>query len=337
MTRIGFLVNVVLVTLYGILVLMSPVLAADQQPVTLRIAYIYAPDSGVGQAGTHYARLVQERTNGKITVQIFPSSQLGSEIQNREALMTGTLDMCIIGVPHFAAFVPEVAMTDLPYFWKGPEHFLTFWRSPIGKDFTSRYEAATKIKVLAVNWLTSDRHILAKKAVKTPADLRGVKIRVTQGFQHHYDGFLAMGASPVYMAFPEIYSALQQGVIDAMENPLEDMYTSKFHELAKYVSLTAHIFNSRTVQLNAQTWAKLTPETQAVMTKAAEEAGEYQNEAVRKIVGDVKGKMAKEGITFVEPDRGAFAERVRQQAHPKYIAKYTNGQALYDQIQGLAK
>jgi tripartite ATP-independent transporter DctP family solute receptor len=245
--------------------------------------------------------------------------------------------MCIIGVPHFAAFVPEVAMTDLPYFWKGPEHFLKFWGSPTGKDFTSRYEAATKIKVLAVNWLTSYRQILAKKAVKNPADLRGVKIRVTQGFQHHYDGFLAMGASPVYMAFPEIYSALQQGVIDAMENPLEDMYTSKFHELAKYVSLTGHIFNSRTVQINAQTWAKLTPETQAIMTKAAEEAGEYQNEVVRRVVDEVKGKMAKEGITFVEADQGAFAERVRQQAHPKYIAKYTNGQALYDQIQGLVK
>ncbi len=328
---------IVLVAALCISVGTSPAVAADQRPLTLRIAYIYAPDSGVGQAATYYARLIQERTNGKISVQLFPSSQLGSEIQNREALMTGTLDMCIIGVPHFAAFVPEVAMTDLPYFWKGPEHFLTFWNSPQGKDFTSKYEAATKIKVLAVNWLTSYRHILAKKPVNNPADLRGVKIRVTQGFQHHYDGFLAMGASPVFMAFPEIYSALQQGVIDAMENPLEDMYTSKFHELAKYVSLTGHIFNSRTVQINIQTWAKLTPETQAIMTKAAEEAGEYQNQAVRKIVDDVKGKMVKEGITFVEPDQALFAERVRQQAHPKYIAKYANGQALYDQIQRLAK
>jgi TRAP-type transport system periplasmic protein len=96
------------------------------------------------------------------------------------------------------------------------------------------------------------------------------------------------------------------------------MYTSKFHELAKYVSLTGHIFNSRTVQINAQTWAKLAPETQAVMTTAAEEAGEYQNEVVRRVMEDVKGKMVKEGITFVEPDQAAFAERVRRQAHPKY-------------------
>ena len=330
-------VVVCLVISLWILFSLSAPLLADQKPVTLRMAYIYAPTSANGMAGARFAKLVEDRTDGKAKFLLFPSGQLGSEIQNREALMTGTLDMAIIGLPDMAAFVPEVAMTDLPYFWRGPDHFLKFWGSALGQEFIGRYESATGNKVLTFSLLTSKRHIIARKAINTPADLRGVKIRVTQGYQHHYDGFLAMGATPVFMAFTEVYSAMQQGVVDAMENPLEDMYTHKFQELAKYVSLTGHIFNSRNVLLGKQGKGKVAPETLAIMIKAAEEAGLYNNEMLNRMVEEIKGKMAKEGVTFVEPNPEPFAEKVRAEAHPKYIAKYKNGQALYDQIQAIGR
>lgn len=338
-TAIGFIAFTLSLTV----VFSSPVVASEQKPIVLRLAHMYPETNPVGMAATKFASQVEKETNGKIKVYVFPAGQLGGEVENREALMGGMLDMCLNSLPTLSAYVPEVAMTDLPYFWRGPNHYVMFWQSALGLGLIARYEAATGIKVISTNWLTSMRHVLAKKPISTPADMKGVKIRVTQGFQHHFDGFLAMGATPVFMAFPEVYSALQQGVIDAMENPIADIYRSKFHEIDKFFSLTGHIFNSRTVQISRSVWDKLTPETQDIMTEAADEAGEYHQmlnglikiEGQESPVDQVIEKMKKAGVTFIEPDKEAFAEKCRQEAHPKYIKKYQNGQMLYDQIQAM--
>jgi len=322
-----------------------PSMAAEQKQVTLRLAHMYPDQNPVGLASTMFSKLVEERTGGKVKILIFSSGQLGGDVENRDALMAGTLDFSLNAVPSFSAYIPEVAMTDLPYFWKGPDHFLKFWNGPLAKDWISRYEATTKIKILATNWLMAERHIIAKKSIKTPDDLKGVKLRTSPGFQHHYDGFLAMGATPVFMSFQEVYSALQQGVVDAMENPLVEIYASKFHEVCKFVSLTGHIYNSRAVHIGKGTWEKLTFETQDIMIRAANEAGEYhmalqgliKSKGERGPVEEVMEKMKKEGVTLVEPDKELFIRKVQQEAHPKYIAKYKDGQALYNQIQGLAK
>jgi len=318
-------------------------MAAEQKPITLRLAHMYPDQNPVGLAATLFSKLVEERTKGKVKIHIFSSGQLGGDVENRDAVMAGTLDFSLNAVPSFSAYVPEIAMTDLPYFWRNSDHYLKFWNSPLGKEWISHYEAATKIKILAVNWLMAERHILAKKPVRTPDDLKGVKLRTSPGFQHHYDGFLAMGATPVFLSFQEVYSALQQGVVDAMENPLVEIYASKFHEICKYVSLTGHIFNSRAVHIGRGVWEKLDPETQAIMIKAANEAGEYhmalqglaEVKGEKSPVEEVMEKMKKEGVTFVQPNVALFREKVLKEAHPKYIGKYKNGQALYDQIQAV--
>ena len=316
-----------------------------KETIRLRLAHMYPDKNPVGMAAIKFTQIVAEKSSGRVQIDIFPAGQLGNEVKNREALMSGTLDMCLNSVPTFSAYVPEVAMTDLPYFWRGPEHYLKFWEGDLGEKFISQYEKATGIKVISVNWLTSMRHVAAKKPIRIPSDLKGVKIRVTQGFQHHYDGFYAMGATPVFMAFPEVYSALQQGVLDAMENPVPDIYRSKFHEVCKYISLTGHIFNSRAVQINNKKWNKISPDLQEIITAAADEAGLYHqmlngllpSEGEEGPVEFAMKKMKSAGVTFIKPDKEKFAELVRQNAHPKYIKKYKNGQSLYDEIQALGR
>lgn len=309
--------------------------AQVKNPITLRIANINSIESGNGQMMKKFAELVEERTDGKVKFLLFPSGQLGGEIDNMEALMTGTLDMCIVGYSQMAAYVPEVMMVDLPYIWKSEEHLVKFWDSETGKDFIKRYEEATGTRALNFNGVGAERHILANKPIRTLEDVKGLKIRVTQGYPHHYDAFLALGASPVYMAFPEVYTALQQNVIDAMENPLDDMYGAKFYEAAKYVSLTGHIQNSHGMLIGKSAREKITPETLEIMTIAAREAGEYKTEVVHRLVEEALVKMEAAGVTFTEPDIESFAQRVRDQLMPAYINKFEDGQKIYDAIQAI--
>jgi len=312
------------------------IVAVAQEKEVIKLAYIYPSGSTMDLAAKQFKKLVEEKTKGNIEIQLFPGGQLGGEIDNRDAMKMETLDAAIVGIPLLAAYVEEMPISDLWYFWKSQDHYVKFWESELGQEWIKRYEDATGIRVLAINWITGYREMISKKPIHNTNDAKGIKIRVAAGFPHQALCMEAANFTTVPLAFPEVYSALQQGVIDAAESPIDEMYKAGFHESTKYLILSHHLFNSRTVQFSAKTFNQLSSEQQKICIEAAKEAGVYQNKLVDKVTLEAQKKMEEAGLEIINPDIESFRENVVN-AHPQWVARFEGGQEIYDYIQGLAE
>jgi tripartite ATP-independent transporter DctP family solute receptor len=304
--------------------------AAQNKPLVFKMGLISPADHPVTKASQYMAELVKERTNGGIEIQVFPNGVLGGEVELQAAVRSGAIHMASIGDGHAAAYSKPWNIFVMYYIWPDAETMHRIQAGPPFEPFVRDYEQNSGVTVLAMNWEQGARHLLAKKPVRTPEDLRGVKIRVDQ-LPLHSEGWRAMGANPTPLAFPEIYSALQQGVVDAMECPLNWIYSSGFHEHAKYLNLTAHSRYMNMVIINTKLLEGLSPEYQQILREAAVEAGLYETELSRQEELDYRKKMEAEGVTFVEVDVEAFRNRVLP-LFEKNMDRW--GREVYDIIMG---
>ncbi|NLM95735.1 MAG: TRAP transporter substrate-binding protein [Firmicutes bacterium] len=321
--------HVVLVVV-ALVLAVSMVSAAQNKPLVFKMGLISPADHPVTKASQYMAELVKERTNGGIEIQVFPNGVLGGEVELQAAVRSGAIHMASIGDGHAAAYSKPWNIFVMYYIWPDAETMHRIQAGPPFEPFVRDYEQNSGVTVLAMNWEQGARHLLAKKPVRTPEDLRGVKIRVDQ-LPLHSEGWRAMGANPTPLAFPEIYSALQQGVVDAMECPLNWIYSSGFHEHAKYLNLTAHSRYMNMVIINTKLLEGLSPEYQQILREAAVEAGLYETELSRQEELDYRKKMEAEGVTFVEVDVEAFRNRVLP-LFEKNMDRW--GREVYDIIMG---
>ncbi|MGI6557512.1 MAG: TRAP transporter substrate-binding protein [Limnochordia bacterium] len=307
---------------------LSGAVLAQNKPLVLKMGLISPADHPVTKASEYMAQLVKERTGGAIEIQVFPAGVLGGEVELQAAVRGGAVHMASIGDGQLASYSKPWNIFVMYYIWPDAETMHRIQAGPPFEPFIRDYEKNAGITVLAINWEQGTRHLLAKKPVRTPEDLRGVKIRVDQ-LPLHADGWRAMGANPTPLAFPEVYSALQQGVVDAMECPLNWIYTSGFHEHAKYLNLTAHSRYMNTVIINTKLYEGLSPEYQQILREAAVEAGVYETELSRQEEQHYRELMEKEGVTFVEADVEAFRARILP-LFEQHMDKW--GQEVYDVI-----
>ena len=321
--------HVVLVVV-ALVLAVSMVSAAQNKPLVFKMGLISPADHPVTKASQYMAELVKERTNGGIEIQVFPNGVLGGEVELQAAVRSGAIHMASIGDGHAAAYSKPWNIFVMYYIWPDAETMHRIQAGPPFEPFVRDYEQNSGVTVLAMNWEQGARHLLAKKPARTPEDLRGVKIRVDQ-LPLHSEGWRAMGANPTPLAFPEIYSALQQGVVDAMECPLNWIYSSGFHEHAKYLNLTAHSRYMNMVIINTKLLEGLSPEYQQILREAAVEAGLYETELSRQEELDYRKKMEAEGVTFVEVDVEAFRNRVLP-LFEKNMDRW--GREVYDIIMG---
>jgi tripartite ATP-independent transporter DctP family solute receptor len=321
--------HVVLVVV-ALVLAVSMVSAAQNKPLVFKMGLISPADHPVTKASQYMAELVKERTNGGIEIQVFPNGVLGGEVELQAAVRSGAIHMASIGDGHAAAYSKPWNIFVMYYIWPDAETMHRIQAGPPFEPFVRDYEQNSGVTVLAMNWEQGARHLLAKRPVRTPEDLRGVKIRVDQ-LPLHSEGWRAMGANPTPLAFPEIYSALQQGVVDAMECPLNWIYSSGFHEHAKYLNLTAHSRYMNMVIINTKLLEGLSPEYQQILREAAVEAGLYETELSRQEELDYRKKMEAEGVTFVEVDVEAFRNRVLP-LFEKNMDRW--GREVYDIIMG---
>ena len=321
--------HVVLVVV-ALVLAVSMVSAAQNKPLVFKMGLISPADHPVTKASQYMAELVKERTNGGIEIQVFPNGVLGGEVELQAAVRSGAIHMASIGDGHAAAYSKPWNIFVMYYIWPDAETMHRIQAGPPFEPFVRDYEQNSGVTVLAMNWEQGARHLLAKKPVRTPEDLRGVKIRVDQ-LPLHSEGWRAMGANPTPLAFPEIYSALQQGVVDAMECPLNWIYSSGFHEHAKYLNLTAHSRYMNMVIINTKLLEGLSLEYQQILREAAVEAGLYETELSRQEELDYRKKMEAEGVTFVEVDVEAFRNRVLP-LFEKNMDRW--GREVYDIIMG---
>jgi len=273
-------------------------------------AHTSPPDHPYTLGMVRYADLVKERTNGRVAIQIHHSRQLGDERQVVEGLQLGTIHLTVTSTGPLGGFVPEMNVVDLPFLFRDAEHAYKVLDGEIGRGLLNKFDAVG-IKGLAF-WENGFRHITtSKKPVREPTDMKGLKIRVMEN-KVHQAAFRQLGSDATPMAWGEVFTSLQQGLLDAQENPIPIIYTFKLNEVQKYVSLTGHVYSPAPLLMSKKTWDRMPPEIQKVMFDTAVEVARYQRGLIREQEQKQIGELKAKGMTVIEnPDRAAFREAMK--------------------------
>ncbi|MFM2484769.1 TRAP transporter substrate-binding protein [Celerinatantimonas yamalensis] len=273
------------------------------QAVTLKLAHNLQNDHVVAVTLRHMAKEVSELTNGKVKIRIYPDGQMGGPRQTLEMLQQGALDMTKISGSELEPFEPAFSIFSLPYLFRDQEHFNKVIYGPIGHElemlpkkngFTliAAYEAGT-------------RSFYAKKPIRTPADVKGLKIRVISTPTTNKMIEL-LGGAPAPIQFGEVYTALQQGVVDAAENNIPSYVQTRHVEIAKYYSEDEHTAVPDFLAIANVAWKKLTPDQQKILRKAARDSEQYEAKLWDAQVKKSRAEAIKLGATFVKVDKAAF-------------------------------
>ena len=275
--------------------------------VTLKLAHS-GSDSHQYQIGAkEFADLVEKKSDGKIKVEIHGNSTLGSEAEAIEQVMDGTIEMTVVAADSsLANTVPEMNLFGLPYVFEDREHVYSKLDGDSG-DKLLGFIDDKGMKGLGF-WEVGFRHITNnKKEVNIPADIKGLKIRVQPApvWETHMK---ALGANPTPVSFSELYSALDQGLVDGQENPLSSIYSMKFYEVQKYISLTGHTYTPAVVVMSNKAWGKLNDDQKKLIEAAVAEAATYQRDFLTKKDEEIISELKEKDVVFTEPDRAAFKE-----------------------------
>lgn len=280
-------------------------LAAD---VSIRLGHVLPESHSWHIATTGFAEEVNNRTSGRVAIEVFPSGQLGSEKDVIEGLQFGSVQAGLIGSGSFQGIEPRMGIIEMPYAWGARDQAFAALDGDLGAALSGMLDAKG-VKVLAW-WENGFRNITNNvRPIEKPADLAGLKIRVTPD-KVRLATFEGLGAEPAPLSFGELYSALQQGLFDAQENPLAIIYSASFFEVQKYVSLSEHIWGAATLTMSNATWNKISPEDQAIVLEAAVNWGLKQRDMVAAANDELIAKLEEKGMQFNQVDKAAFISAV---------------------------
>ncbi len=306
--------------------------AAEAATTVLKLGNVQPAGMVVQQGLQRFADLVKERTGGAVEVQIFPASQLGSEQEILEGVKLGTVHMFEGSTGAVGRFLPQLEAFAHPYVWRDTDHMLKVVRGEIGQELTQKLLQQHGMRILDMGWLFGHRQLTTRgKPVRTPDDMRGLKIRV-QPTAIYLETIKAMGGSPTPVDFNELYTSLQTGVVDGQENPPSVILAAKFFEVQKYLNLTGHITQQQTVLIGEDAFQALTPDQQKVLQQAAVEAGDYQNKLLEQDEAASLEKLKAGGMEVVEPDVAAFRAATAN-VHKAFDAKW--GEGFFDRLQAV--
>ncbi len=246
--------------------------ASAQQKVEATLSTPNSREFSIVRLEQLFADKLKEKTNGNMVVAIVTDGQLGGMKESIEAVMAGNLEMCQVNNAFLNSVMPETALFDLPFIFRDNDHMHHVVRGPIGQGVYGRLEQQTGLRIMMAGIADGPRSVYNRtRPIHTPADLKGLKLRVMES-PLMVDTFTTLGALPVPMAFPAIYMAMKQGVIDGAETPPAGLADQKASEVAKYYSLTQHFSSPSSVAVNAKWFDQLPPQYQAAMKEAMADA-----------------------------------------------------------------
>lgn len=253
---------------------------------------------------------VKKASDGDLIIRIYPNSQLGNQRESMELLQAGSLDMAKSNASELEAFEPTFAAFNVPYLFKNSDHYYKVLQDgDVGQKILNN--SAGKGFIGLTYYDAGARSFYAKKPIKTPADLKGMKIRV-QPSPSALEMVKLLGASPTPLAFGELYTALQQGVVDGAENNQTALTLMRHGEVAKFFSEDEHTIIPDVLVISEKTWAKLTPEQQKIMKEAADKSMMYHKDLwVEMTAKEVKEAKEKLGVEFVTVDKQPFIDAVK--------------------------
>ena len=305
--------------------------ATAENPMVLTLAHGLSETHTVHIAMTEFADTVAERTDGRITVRILPNGQLGSENENMEQLMAGVISMTKVSAPGLATYNESYHTFGLPYIFDDTQNFYHVMDSPQMQDF---FLSSEEDGFVTLTYYTSGaRSFYTKnKAIRTPEDLKGLKIRV-QDMKSQTDMMKALGGIPVAMSYGDVYTSLQTGIIDGTENNETALTTGKHGEICKVYSTDQHAMIPDVMVMSAKVWKTISPEDQKIILEAAHESTESHkiawDAAIDEAIAEAESQM---GVEFVnDVDKDAFRQATSGMIE-EYCQEYPGVQTLLDII-----
>ncbi|MGQ0512318.1 MAG: TRAP transporter substrate-binding protein [Betaproteobacteria bacterium] len=264
---------------------------------------------------------LEAQTGGRISIQMFPSMQLGGEKEMIEQAQVGALQIARISVGAMGPVVDDLNVFNLPFVFRDEAHMRKVIDGPIGKDLLDRVSASPQSRLIVLGWMDAGtRHVYGKKPATKPADLKGMKIRM-MGNPLFVETMNAMGGNGVAMGFNELFSALQTGVVDGAENNPPTLLAQNHYQVSKVYSLTGHLIIPEIFVFSKATWEKLSKEDQSLLRKLSGEAQMEQRKLWDAYVGEAEAKLKAAGVQFLPADKPAFF-KATQPVRDKYGAKY---------------
>ncbi|MGE0155855.1 MAG: TRAP transporter substrate-binding protein [Geobacter sp.] len=295
-------------------------LAAQAEPIVIKFSHVVATNTPKGAAAEYFKKIAEERTKGRVKVEVYPNSQLYKDKEEMEALQMGAVQML---APSLAKFAPlglkEFELFDLPFIFEDYKDLHKVTQGPVGAKLLKKLESKGLMGL--AYWDNGFKVMSANKPLKVPGDFRGLKMRI-QSSKVLDSQMRAMGAMPQVMAFSEVYQALQTGVVDGTENPPSNLYTQKMHEVQKYVTLSNHGYLGYAVLVNKKFWMGLPADIRTILEGAMKDATKYANDIAKKDNDKAMAEVKKSGksqiITLTAQEKAAW-RKAMDKAHSDNI------------------
>jgi tripartite ATP-independent transporter DctP family solute receptor len=279
-----------------------------QAQTKLKWAHVYETSEPYHKWSVWAGEEFKKRTNGKFEIQVFPASSLGKESDINQGLQLGTVDIILTGTSFASNSYPRLAVSYYPFTFRDADHVIKYGKSDVFKELAEGYKKATGNTITALTYYGA-RHATSNKLFKNCDEMKGLKMRVPDS--PAYTALpRACGANPTPIAFAEVYLALQNGTVDAQENPLPTIEAKKFYEVQKHIILTGHISDALVTVISPSTMAKLSPAEQKLLAEITQQAAEKATADIRKREGELVEEFKKKGINVVTVDRNDFQQRV---------------------------
>jgi len=289
--------------------IMATTVVAHAQTV-LKWAHVYETSEPFHTDSVWAAEEINKRTNGRYKIEVFPASQLGKEADINQGLKLGTVDIIISGSSFAARDYKPIGVTYFPYIFRSPEHLIAYTKSDVFKRLAKGYEDKTGNHIAAVSYYGT-RHTTANKPIAKCADMQGLKIRVPD-----VPAYLAMpracGANTTPIAFAEVYLALQNGTVEAQENPLTTIQAKKFYEVQKNIILTGHIVDHLNTVISKTLWSSLSDEDKKIFGEVMQEAAERTTKTIEGKENGLIATFKEKGLSVTEVDKSDFEKAVME-------------------------
>ncbi len=311
--------------------------ALAQTPIIIKFSHVAAADTPKGQAADYFKKLVEERTKGRVKVEVYPNSTLFKDKEELEALQLGSVQMLAPVPGKFGPLgVKEFEVFDLPYIFRDIDAVHRFARGPGGTALLKKLE--TRGVVGLAYWDNGFRVMSANRPIHTPKDMRGLKMRINSS-KVNAAIMKSLGAQPQSLAFSEVYQALQTGVVDGTEGPLSNLYTQKQYEVQKDVTLTYHTISNYVVVSNKKFWDGLPADIRATLETAIKDATKYNDEVAEKDEASALAAIKASGKSTVYVPTAAEHDEWAKATEPVIteMADRVGGKAFVDSVRAASK
>lgn len=279
----------------------EPNIATKEEPIIIRLGHQSNPGEPFYAGCEKWKQLVEEKSKGAVKIELYPSNQLGSKEDLLDQMVAGE-PICTLadGAYFYDRGVKDLGITFGPYLFNSMDEAYKLYNSEWFDNQAKLLSDKAHIQILASNWRFGVRHTLTTKPLNNVEDFKGLKIRVPTNVIQ-LKGQEVLGAKPTPMPLGEVYTALQQGTIDGVENPVALLYYGKFHEVAKFLLLDAHVYNMTTIVVGTKFYNSLSPDIQKLLIETCKEAGAYQNKLSEQADEEILQKLKNEGVTIINP------------------------------------